>query len=183
MDKFKDDFDLKVDEQFTVSFTGHRPDKLGGWSKSSTQKVIDTASKAIEIIEPDHGIVGMAVGWDMAVAEALIKAGVPFTAAIPFKGQHAIWNAEDQNRYFKILDKAAVTVYVSPPPFTGIKMMRRNEWMVDNSHCLVALYNGDQGGGTVACVRYSMSKKKPVFNAWRIFTNQSDCLTEMLASP
>ncbi|WP_206759019.1 hypothetical protein [Anabaena azotica] len=44
--------------------------------------------------------------------------------------------------------------------------MKRNEWMVDQCHRLVALHDGSTGG-TGNCVNYAKSKKVHIVNLWK----------------
>lgn len=166
-----------------VAATGHRPDKLGGYYRDAEKKVVQTAIKSLELLEPESVITGMALGWDLAIARAAYELGIPFTAAVPFKGQESRWNAATQNYYFRLLRKAAAIFYVSEPGYAPSKMEIRNRWMVDNADRILALYNGDPGGGTANCIRYSMSVNRPIFNAWRLYTDKSECLTEMVYNP
>jgi uncharacterized phage-like protein YoqJ len=45
------------------------------------------------------------------------------------------------------------------------KMQVRNEWMVDSSDGVVALWNGT-AGGTANCVRYAEKVGRPIDNLW-----------------
>ncbi|MEG3958811.1 hypothetical protein [Microcoleus sp. herbarium2] len=39
-------------------------------------------------MEPTHVISDMALGWDMAVAIAMLKLNIPLIFAVPFEGQN-----------------------------------------------------------------------------------------------
>jgi hypothetical protein len=39
-------------------------------------------------MEPTHVISDMALGWDMAVAFAMLKLNIPLIFAVPFEGQN-----------------------------------------------------------------------------------------------
>lgn len=70
-----------------ISFTGHRPDKLGEPYHPTPAKAVHLAIDFLLNAKPDLCVVGMAQGWDMSVAYACTKLDIPFTAAIPFIGQ------------------------------------------------------------------------------------------------
>lgn len=152
-----------------LSFTGHRPNKLGGYGARAQTRLVALARDVIQEIEPRRVITGMALGWDQAVAQAAIDLKVPFAAAIPFRGQESRWPAESQQRYNRLLGKAAGDVLI----FDGypddmemrIAMQKRNEWMVDNSDKLAALWNGTSGG-TANCVRYAQKVGRPIIQLW-----------------
>lgn len=89
-----------------VAGTGHRPNKLGGYSKEAFKKLVDIAEKALRQVKVTEVISGMALGWDMALAQASINLNIPFIAAVPFKGQEIKWNKEIQIYYQELLEKA-----------------------------------------------------------------------------
>jgi len=37
-----------------------------------------------------------------------------------------------------------------------------NEWMVDNSSILIAIYDGSKNGGTFNCIEYAKNKGKEI---------------------
>jgi hypothetical protein len=39
-------------------------------------------------VEPTHVISDMALGWNMAVAIAMLKLNIPLIVAVPFEGQN-----------------------------------------------------------------------------------------------
>jgi uncharacterized phage-like protein YoqJ len=145
--------------------TGHRPDKLGGYSGRVRDRLVDLAIKALERYKPEHVITGMALGWDTALADAADVCGIPYTAAVPFRGQESRWPAEARTHYQTILADADDVVYVCDPGYAAWKMQRRNEWMVNESNSVLALWNGTSGG-TANCVHYAESKGKQVINLW-----------------
>lgn len=120
----------------------------------------------------------MAMGWDMAVAQACIDLHIPFIAAVPFKGQEKKWQPSTQNQYHRLLSKARAIEIVSDGPYAPAKMEIRNRWMVDKAEAGLSLYNGDDSGGTANCVKYLRKVRKPMYNAWRLFTGMSTTLTE-----
>jgi uncharacterized phage-like protein YoqJ len=116
-----------------VAFTGHRPDKLGGWNiPNNTQKRVRLALLDELIrIRPRHAIVGMALGVDQWAAACCHDLGIPFTAAIPCDDPEKTWPEPSQIIYHMLLAQAADRVVVSPGPYEAWKMQKRNEWMVD----------------------------------------------------
>lgn len=148
--------------------TGHRPDKLGGYGPEATIKLIDLAKDWLGVHLPASVISGMALGWDSALAEAACQLEIPWTAAIPFEGQESRWPKQSQDIYKKTLMFAEKVVYVSEPGYAVWKMQKRNEWMVDNSDLVLALWDGSDGG-TANCVRYANKVGKEVVNLWETY--------------
>lgn len=148
-----------------LGITGHRPNKLGGYTAAAQDRLYRFALFVIQSYHPSQVITGMALGWDTAVAKACITLNVPFIAAVPFEGQESQWLAESRHEYYRILAKALKVVHVSPPGFNTNKMQIRNEWIVDNCTHLAALHDGT-AGGTNNCVRYAIQQSKPRVNLW-----------------
>lgn len=155
-----------------IAATGHRPDKLGGHDNSVAENKLRLIAHdyllkpRAEAFRISGVITGMALGWDQRVAEAALMAHIPFVAAIPFAGQEKKWPARAQKIYHELLTQAHGTYVCSEGGYDPAKMHTRNEWMVDHSDAVMALWNGDETGGTAACVRYAQSKQKPIDNLW-----------------
>jgi len=142
--------------------TGHRPDKLGGYSLDAREDLI---SFAINILPKGTFITGIALGWDQAVAEACLRTNQPYIAAVPFLGQEDTWPSNSIRQYRRLLDNAEEVHYINPPGYAAWKMQKRNQWMVDRADAVLALWNGSPGG-TANCVAYALSAEKSVSNVW-----------------
>lgn len=160
-------------------FTGHRPPKLGGYGKEVQQKLYSfahhTLRQNLKLYDPsvgytgDSAIIGMAQGWDIAVAQACCVLDVSYIAAVPYPGQELAWpDQETRNLYGELLYNAEQVVYISESTGGNAAwaLQLRNQWIVDHSNKLIALWDGEKSGGTWNCVKYADSKKKGVINVW-----------------
>jgi uncharacterized phage-like protein YoqJ len=157
--------------KIALAFTGHRPNKLGGYSPTAQLKL---RSFAQNFLAQHRGLIsvcysGMALGWDQAVALACMDLNIPFIAAVPFEGQESAWPAQSQKEYQRILSAATKVAEVCAPGYAAWKMQTRNEYMVDHGRLLVALWDGTTGG-TANCVEYADRKGKLVKNLWAEWT-------------
>lgn len=142
--------------------TGHRPEHLGGYAPNNLAARIYAATLGhLKTLKPDKVISGMALGFDMMLAEACIELGIPFIAAIPCATQAGIWPAQAQERWRTLRDRAE-RVEVLAELYTPSVMHARNRWMVDNSDGLIACWNGFYRGGTYHCVKYAKRQAKPI---------------------
>lgn len=139
-----------------LAVTGHRPAKLGGWSPQARERLYRFAISRFEAMPfyPERVLTGMALGWDLAVAEACRTMGIPFIAYVPCEGQELRWNPEDQQRYRELLGAAHEIENVPGGEYAAYKMLRRDEAMVDACDELLALWNGSSGG-TAHTVNYA----------------------------
>lgn len=156
-----------------LSFTGHRPNKLGGYSGPRAEKIQDTLySHLINIIKRAYKngfetfISGGALGIDQIAAAAAIylkQEGLPIKLIIakPFPSQACKWPQRSQAVLDWLCGLADDVINVSDDPYTPEKMQDRNKWMVLNSDAVCAVYNGGNGG-TGNCVRFALSVHKPV---------------------
>lgn len=144
-----------------VAFTGHRPDKLGGYGQVNPvrDKILPLIEYQLKTIRPELAISGMALGVDQWSAELCIKLGIPFTAAVPFVGQENVWPEKQHYRY--LLSKAKDIHIVSAGGYASWKLQTRNEWMVDNSDILIAVWDGSSGG-TGNCVDYAEKVERTI---------------------
>lgn len=152
-----------------IFVTGHRtPD--GSYGGSTHRLLKGVVADWLVRERPDSVITGMAVGWDLAAAHACADLGIPFIAAVPFKGQERKWPGDTRALYRVLLDVADEVHVITTMEGDDIipvpaAMKRRNRWMVNRSDMGLALHNGKLGG-THDCLRYAFEKGVPVVNCW-----------------
>lgn len=145
--------------------TGHRPNKLGGYTKAVENKLYKLAYTWISQNNPAKVISGMALGWDQALAQAAVDLRKHTIAALPFENHHSIWPYWQIERYTKLLSECSEVVTVCKGGYEKWKMQERNKWMVDNSDKVLALWDGSVGG-TNNCVTYALGVPKEIVNLW-----------------
>lgn len=157
---------------FTISATGHRPNRLGGYNTVTEHRLARVATLGLEQVisqyrgrAPFQVISGLALGWDTAIAQASFHLGIPLICAIPFPNQPSRWPAHEVAVWAEIRRRAA-EVHVISPEFTPEALQLRNQWMVDRADLVLALYKGGHGG-TGNCVAYARSKGVPILNLWK----------------
>ena len=157
-------------EGVIVAGTGHRPHKLrvgslDGYAPSVDALLVQFAERCVRRLAPTLVISGMALGWDTALAEAAVRAGVPFDAYVPFEGQESRWPPSSQARYHRLLGQARRVVIVSAGRYAGWKLQRRNEAMVDAATFMLVLWDGSPGG-TGNCMNYIYHTGRKYANVW-----------------
>lgn len=145
---------MKVPADPIVAFTGHRPDKLGGYSWSPIQEQVCRAIRwRLLRLRPSVCISGMALGVDQWAASICVELGIPFVAYIPFKGQESNWPARSRAEYERLLAKAERVRVVCDGEYSPRKMQERNVAMVLDSDVLFAVWDGTDGG-TGNCFKF-----------------------------
>ena len=169
----------KVKVNPVIAFTGHRPNKLGGYDLANpiNQRIKDKMRIQIVKHNPSKIISGMALGVDTMAVEVCLELGIPLVVAIPFKGQECKWPTYSQEYYHELINKASEVVYVCEGEYAAWKLQRRNEWMVKHSDLLIAVWNGS-AGGTGNCVSYATKLNKKI-----IRIDPSSFIGEMEANP
>lgn len=155
------------------AFTGHRPDKLGGYNESTDlniwvkRSLMQTIIKCYHAFEITKWISGGALGIDQWAAEIVlylkINQGYPFNLTImrPHPSYHSKWPETSQNRFLKICDDADEVIDLQPEPYASWKLLYRNKEMVKNSNLIIAVWNGSDGG-TAHCVKQAILYKRPI---------------------
>jgi uncharacterized phage-like protein YoqJ len=152
-----------------IAGTGHRPNKLGGYTEQAFNRLVQILKKWLaDHPEVDEVVTGMALGFDQALAQAALELGISYIAAVPFQGQESVWKDSDKERYFGLLKKAKKIVYVGTPGYSNAKMHARNHWMVDNCDEILTMHDGSKGG-TFACLAYARLRNKKIHNIYNIF--------------
>lgn len=149
--------------------TGHRPNKLGGYGDDAFRRLVQVARRVLSGAPSDLQIIsGMALGWDQAWLTAALELGVPAHAAVPFAGQESAWPSQSQATYRGLIARCTSVTVVSEGEYSAAKMQIRNEWMVDRSLCVIALWDGTNGG-TANCVRYAQKRSVLVHNCYPLY--------------
>lgn len=132
-----------------VCFTGHRPEKLSEAESVVRTKLEDAIRSSVE----DGYFVfisGMARGVDIWAAEIVLKErehnpAIKLICASPYKGFEGSWSSDWQKRYNDIMNAADLVRFICPG-YSRTCFQIRNEWMVDHSARVIAVYNGEKGG-------------------------------------
>ncbi len=166
--------------------TGHRPLKLGG--EYNMNGPVSNALRAVtrEVLlreDPDEVVSGMALGFDMILAEEAIELGFLVTAAIPFEGQELSWPEVSRLRYRRLLEHDAVTKLVcAPGGHSNHKYIHRDRVMVNRAMAspsgrLIAAWDGS-AGGTRTTVMYAREVGLPIIHLKPNLTRMEWTVTE-----
>lgn len=149
-----------------IAFTGHRPNRLGGFGPKARNTLQAFARRVLLPLDPDIIIVqGCALGWDTAVAKEAILQGHKVISCIPVLGFNSKWPLEDVWELEGILNKSHKVEIVTEGPYCPKAMNERNKFMVDMSDTLYALC-ADVPSGSLSCVTYAEKKSKSVNHLW-----------------
>lgn len=147
--------------QHRCCFTGHRPEKLSWTEKEVIAWLEEEILKAI-----DDGFVtfisGMARGVDIWAAEIVLHLrdeGRPIhlICASPFEGFEKSWSDDWKRRYIEVMRKTDIVKFVCKG-YSRACFQIRNEWMVDHSARVIAVYNG-KPGGTRNTITYAKARQ------------------------
>lgn len=154
----------------TVAGTGHRPHKLNNeyinkftrdmYSQYGilSKAIFNEVQAFLSAYKVDKVISGLAIGFDQILAHAALQMDIPYTAAIPFRGQESRWPFATREWYNYLVSNANEIVIVSGGEYSPTLMQKRNEWMVDRvkeeNGKLLALWDGSEGG-TKNCIDYA----------------------------
>lgn len=144
-----------------ICVTGHRPNKLYGYNLSDPrwQRLKDQFKSLLKANNCTEAYSGMALGVDTVFALAVLELknegyNIKLHCAIPCQNHSCKWNKESIAIYDDIVSKADTVTIVVDEPYEPWMMQKRNEFMVDNSDKVIAVW-GESNGGTANCVRYA----------------------------
>lgn len=171
-----------------ICYTGHRPELLGGYDWNTQRnlqifkRLLDDAINFIHKQSDNHFKVyfGGALGIDqmaftswLYIKEVLkLDVKIELILAIPFAKYDSKWISQvDKDRLAHQIRVADEVVYVDTVSgyeckhvpigeYHSSKNHIRNNYMVDNSDIVFAVWNGQKEGGTASCVRYAQKKNK-----------------------
>ena len=160
----------KEKTMYSVSFTGHRPEKLPYFCDDDPMLVDMKERLKIQIEKliaegAECFYSGMARGADIWCAQIVIELknkypDIKLSAVIPCKTQTEKWDETSTAVYNDILSKCDKTIYISDK-YTKTCMLKRDRALVDLCDVLVAVFDGTKGG-TKYTVEYAQKMHKRV---------------------
>lgn len=156
----------------SICVTGHRPKRLYGYDLSDVRwvRLYYLFKRLLKEKECDIALSGMALGVDTIFAMATLSLRdddqfpIKLHAAVPCRNLSEPWfNEDDVNRFKHILGVADIVTYVTDSDYVEGCLERRNEFLVDNSDEILAVWTGSPGG-TKHCIDYAKKKGKSVTN-------------------
>lgn len=145
-------------------FTGHRPEKI---RRPQHEIWFDLECEVRKAIYDGLNVFisGMARGIDIEAAEIVLRLrtdGYPvrLICISPYLGFEKSWSQSWQTRYWAVMDAADLVRYIGPR-YCMECFQIRNEWMVNHSSRVIAVYNG-KPGGTKNTIDYAERQGIPV---------------------
>ena len=170
---------LKIEKQTAVAFTGNRrlTAPQGVVVKNLKYEIFKRTYTLIEEAYHDgkrQFLSGMAQGFDMLAAEAVLKLrdeydDVQLIAVIPFEGQADRFSYEDMRRYDTILDEADEVIVVCDSYYGAGVYFERNNYLADNTSYIIAYSDGNGRGTTYTFERAIVggAKNHNIFNDFK----------------
>ena len=156
-----------------VAFTGYRPEKMPFVENKKDEAYMHFREQQKRVINRlvERGytdfISGVAMGFDTWVAEDVLELRktnkeLHLISALPHSNFESRRSMAEKMRFNKILKKADLVKEINNHYFTGCYQVR-NEWMVDRSNLVIAVFNG-QKSGTKNTVDYAKRKGIKIVN-------------------
>lgn len=162
-------------EYKTCCLTGHRPSGFP-WLYRDTgcdehQEYLYTLQKKVITLIEKYGctnfISGLAIGADTDFANICLDLrdkkyhNITVEGAIPCPNQDAKWTSNDKRKYQELLARLNKVTQVSDH-YSAACFQKRNEYMIDHSDIIIAVWNGEQKGGTFNSICYARKTNKPI---------------------
>ena len=130
-------------------FTGHRPEKLSEPEHLVKQKLKKAIFAAIQNGYTTY-ISGVSKGVDLWAAKIVLRfrrdnPKIHLICAVPFRGFENLWAQEWKLKYNQIIQNADVVRFICTS-YSPSCFQIRNQWMVDRSSLVLAVFNGEKGG-------------------------------------
>lgn len=149
-----------------ISFTGHREFDRERFEGALYRRILELASST-----PITFWSGMAVGFDLSAAEAVLKArdwgaDVRLNCVVPYVGQSLFFNDADTERYESIIRRANRVITLAEEYHRDV-FFRRNDYLIEQADMLIAYFNGNfSSGGTAYTIRKARHARIPIENLY-----------------
>lgn len=157
----------------SVAFTGYRPQKLPFGNNLTHPEAVKLRSALYNEFERliirgfKYFYTGGALGGDLMAAEVILELFQRYGhrelchyLCLPCRNHCAKWRSEDIVRFERIRAQSKIILVSDSNYFNGC-MQIRNQYMVDRSAVLIALFDG-QNGGTKNTVDYARKMQRKI---------------------
>ncbi len=168
---------MEIIKEKTIAFTGNR-NLTSPNSKSLTELKATLHNQLTELLEKEYTqngistfISGMALGWDMLCATAVIELKrkhpeIRLIAVLPFIEQADDFPPSEQAKYRQILDNADQTIVIGNYDKPNQSYHKRNDYLIANATKIIAYHNGKARSGTGSTIRKAIEKGLEVVNLY-----------------
>ena len=146
------------------AFTGHRPEKVIG---SEGRIIVELRKEILKAIGAGYNVflTGMSRGVDLWAADIVIELrrynkDLKLMCVIPFEGMEERWPV-DWKKHYNLVRKQADHVQVLSDRYSQDAYQKRNQWLVNHSSRLIAVFNGEPSG-TGNTIQYAEEQGIPV---------------------
>ena len=153
-----------VKRQYRCAFTGHRPEKIIG---SEGKIIVELRKEILMAIDDGYQVflTGMSRGVDLWAADIVIELrrynkDLKLMCVIPFEGMEERWPV-DWKKHYNLVRKQADWVQVLSDRYSPDVYQNRNQWLVNHSSRLIAVFNGESSG-TGNTIQYAWEQGIPV---------------------
>lgn len=148
----------------TCCFTGHRPESLSFKTNEEHPDCVrlkELLRQEIERLVTENGvkhfISGMALGTDLMAAGLVLELKekhpqITLESAIPYEEQAIKWTVPQREQYYEIASRCDKSITLQTV-YTPDCMKKRNQYMVDHSAYVLAVWSGILRSGTGQTVR------------------------------
>lgn len=146
------------------TFTGHRPEKVANYEGKI---IVELRKEILKAIDSGYTtfLTGMSRGVDLWAADIIIhlrehNPNLKLIGVIPFEGFENQWSV-DWKKHYRLVLKELDWLHVVSKEYSWEVYQKRNQFMVDHSSLILAVFNGEPGG-TMNTIHYAQEKGVPV---------------------
>ena len=154
---------LELSSDITACFTGHRT------YDGSRNHELESAIRELYNRGYRNFLCGMAIGFDLASAEASISLrrelhDLKVVAVIPFEGMQRRFTESQRALFEQVVQEADEVITLATHYFPSV-YAQRNNFLVDNSSAVIAYFTGEKGG-TAYTVRRAVKNLAYITNLY-----------------
>lgn len=149
--------------------TGHRPKFCPCKYKDDHPWLIDLKIRLRSFLSEEDCIVrsGMALGWDIWLAEVALELNIEIHAYVPFREQAENWPSKSRKKYENVINQAKEIHYTSEEYYPKVFLDRDIE-LIEGSDTVLSLLNPEaKSGGTYYTVTEAKKRGIHVVNFWK----------------
>lgn len=156
---------------FAIAFSGHRPNRLPGDPEQLDELKFALSAELSKLRRQGYDTLycGMAEGADMLCYDAAQNinflrpdwARMRICCVLPYEGHYTVPSSMNRPDAYYDLTASDSIISIAPHYSPGC-FHQRNRYMVDHADVLLAVYDGNNKGGTSYTIEYARKQGKKV---------------------
>lgn len=124
-----------------VTFLGHRPQDMGGFTPNELQKAIHANIEQILLTNKNYIVLtSLAPGIEMWAGEIAYNLKIKYHVYIPYNNYHAKWPSVVRKQYSSLLKHTSKRIVISDSEYDSKKLLEKDVMMTTDANIIYSFF-------------------------------------------